>query len=679
MRASLVLDSSQAVARVSLAKDPSILLRSDCEVFLVSVVYDFKDGRATTLPNILYIRLDSGLRASPATVAQRIHEINMYKLLESKLPVSIPAYCFGDVCETSRRFFLATACVPGVHVETLDFLSGEHLESFDDTNLEHCRAAIRVGGGIAKKYILDSSGSTDFLRNNFRDDSVADQPVEKASAEPLGLVLVRCVAEFQKITVGSAKRFLPADLTTPEALKLFRYAISASRKHQALLSWFLAMCPCFSFDELRGAVVHGLTNVELGSCEFTGLSIAPIGAKLWSWLGCLPYDTLSHHVDDLLVCLLESCASDNSDATSARTYEALGGIIGSHGFDAKSTLYMNFVVASVVNSCHILDSEFLDVATNNPETIVDAIKACAESHSNMRSNMEKRVAPLLNLLTLLVRSGAKLVLDKSIQLSSACVGLGSFSSVVQNAQSTLRRMQVIYNKAEVRESVDDSSSLICILPLGSLVEYVLEEKPYRSDVETSKAARFCLTNPVYGWIDINHLAPVPQFEDEKDMDLNLPWPWRTIDWKRLSFSIGPWQRAVTRHVFFALFHHVRLTFVKEKQPSLGFCGFCSQWALEALNACIETGAFVHYDNGETFSPWTKWRVVNGGFSKRESPTVVLTHSYLVCDDDGSIADITADQFGKEYPQIWWPADPARYSATTQGMTKKITFPNPSHH
>merc|ERR1719210_1168785 len=35
------------------------------------------------------------------------------------------------------------------------------------------------------------------------------------------------------------------------------------------------------------------------------------------------------------------------------------------------------------------------------------------------------------------------------------------------------------------------------------------------------------------------------------------------------------------------------------------------------------------------------------------------HTFLVF-DDGSIADITADQFD-DVPQLWWPADEARYT------------------
>jgi len=55
------------------------------------------------------------------------------------------------------------------------------------------------------------------------------------------------------------------------------------------------------------------------------------------------------------------------------------------------------------------------------------------------------------------------------------------------------------------------------------------------------------------------------------------------------------------------------------------------------------------------------RVVDGSFlvRKRKGGQRWSAHSFTAF-EDGSIADITADQFDK-VPQLWWPADSSRYS------------------
>ena len=70
-------------------------------------------------------------------------------------------------------------------------------------------------------------------------------------------------------------------------------------------------------------------------------------------------------------------------------------------------------------------------------------------------------------------------------------------------------------------------------------------------------------------------------------------------------------------------------------------------------ATVGKGAFLGSTTAPSFLPRTSaWGLV-------PIPPEGVPHAFVLF-EDGSIADVTADQFDASLPPIWWPADPTRY-------------------
>merc|ERR1712032_620313 len=100
-------------------------------------------------------------------------------------------------------------------------------------------------------------------------------------------------------------------------------------------------------------------------------------------------------------------------------------------------------------------------------------------------------------------------------------------------------------------------------------------------------------------------------------------------------------------------------------------GMCSIASMKLMDEIFMIGEGDSHGHG-------KCRLVHGSFHNVRSPCSWWPEGYqdwhyhqFIYYDDGSIADVTADQFG-DFPQLWFPADKRRYNCSSDPAKKALT-------
>jgi len=198
-------------------------------------------------------------------------------------------------------------------------------------------------------------------------------------------------------------------------------------------------------------------------------------------------------------------------------------------------------------------------------------------------------------------------------------------------------------KVEVHSEPKQSATLVCRLPRGIYTAGFVRENAGREEEASKEEAKpgrkktgafqgrrtwVQLITPVPGWADLFSLQP---------LQLNA------VDAVQ-SFMRN---REFATAQLLGIMHHVRKMFTGDNP--LGACGVSAELLCKQIVSCELESALGR----------GKARVINGSFLAKAGSHTWWPHSFVVF-GDGTIADVTADQFDN-VPQIWFPAERARYS------------------
>ena len=143
-----------------------------------------------------------------------------------------------------------------------------------------------------------------------------------------------------------------------------------------------------------------------------------------------------------------------------------------------------------------------------------------------------------------------------------------------------------------------------------------------------------------------------------------PTPQQTSVGERLRLKLEQ-QRTLANEELIRIAHDVRLSLVGDN--SAWKCELAARALRDQIQRakCLERrlghgkvrlarGAFVDTPGSRSSLP-----DVQGAWHGVPVPEGGAPHAFVRF-DDGSILDVTADQFDSSLPRVWWPADPARY-------------------
>lgn len=263
--------------------------------------------------------LSDRMASSVMQTGSELGELNAQRLLESRLPFSIPRYYFGDVCNDTSNWILITERIPFGKQDgdrqvdpAYDKMKDWELKGSQD---EYYFLLTTYGARMAGMDKAEKLAPRAVMDGFF--PSAAQRPKEQwgMSAESTGMG----AKEFNmKIKMGvdfvgtTGKALFPAECSTPAFLQKYKKILATSNAYTAEMAWWCNRNPDYI------AWSHGNLNVDnvffwrdadqkldLGVLDWGGARTDSVGWKLWWWLYCCEYDFLNKNLDDLLDCFIK--------------------------------------------------------------------------------------------------------------------------------------------------------------------------------------------------------------------------------------------------------------------------------------------------------------------------------------------------------------------------------------
>ncbi|CAK9096264.1 unnamed protein product [Durusdinium trenchii] len=273
--------------------------------------------------NTLSDRMASSVMQSGAEIG----EINAQRLLESRLPFSIPRYYFGDVSNDTSNWILITERIP-FGKQDGDRKMDPAYDKMKDRG--RCPAPDwELKGTVDEYYFLLTTYGARMAgmdkAEKLAPRAVMDGFFPSAAMRPKEHWGMRAESsgigekEFaMKIKMGvdfvgtTGKALFPAECSTASFLQKYKKILAISNAYTAEMAWWCNRNPDYI------AWSHGNLNVDnvffwrdasdkldLGVLDWGGARTDSLGWKLWWWLYCCEYDFLNANLDALLDCFIK--------------------------------------------------------------------------------------------------------------------------------------------------------------------------------------------------------------------------------------------------------------------------------------------------------------------------------------------------------------------------------------
>lgn len=270
--------------------------------------------------------LSDRMASSVMQTGSELGELNAQRLLESRLPFSVPRYYFGDVSNDTSNWILITERIP-FGKQDGDRAMDPAYDKMKDWELkgsqnEYYFLLTTYGARMAGMDKAEALASRAVMDSFF--PSAAQRPKEhwgmRAESSGIGEKEFNAKIKMGVDFVGTTgKALFPAECATPAFLQKYKRILAVSNAYTAEMQWWCNRNPDYI------AWSHGNLNVDnvffwrdadkkldLGVLDWGGARTDSVGWKLWWWLYCCEYDFLNKNLDDLLDCFIKE-------------YEASGG------------------------------------------------------------------------------------------------------------------------------------------------------------------------------------------------------------------------------------------------------------------------------------------------------------------------------------------------------------------
>lgn len=252
-------------------------------------------------------------------------ELNTNRLLEGVLPVRIPKFYYGDICNATSNWILITERIPFTDKAGTNYgvpkcrkgpLPPYHIEGPYDKCLDHNLrgdpveyyvALIRTGAMIAGMHKAGTLGGTAALGTNFIDmgsrppDSyrcVADGP----SGENPGILRHKLDHAIEFISSTAKAIFSACVLEEAFQQTLMNTMLTLNAYREELNSWKHADSNYVAFTHQNMNVDNAYFwrndegGLELGVFDWGGMGSFCVGHKLWWWLYCSDYAVFKNNL-----------------------------------------------------------------------------------------------------------------------------------------------------------------------------------------------------------------------------------------------------------------------------------------------------------------------------------------------------------------------------------------------
>jgi len=351
-----------------------------------------------------------------------------------------------------------------------------------------------------------------------------------------------------------------------------------------------------------------------GLRDWESVSVGPLGFKVWAWLRFAESDVLQSNVDSLLRVFIQVYSSNGGPLIQLE--------------DLRNQMYL----AAALDSVQLLSA-------------VPEIYRCwpKDKWTSIKGLRDKRVLgqtlgqqSLWLCLKSLVNIALVLSTCDMVELLSQVMPL-IFHNAVHEATPSEEFLSGP-DGAEIRAGPEPGAALVCRLPEN----FPMTGTGRWAEVESKKAkgeeGGKCLAEvklPVYGWVDFEELQPAEDAEGPADPTITATCDIleRMYHTRRQYTGCTPLgTSAISTMKLMDTLHLYDKMFQVLKRFGHGDCQ-------------MVTGGFLAEEGRRKWWPkgYEDW----------------AHHTFLVF-DDGSIADITADQYD-DVPQLWYPADERRYT------------------
>jgi len=346
----------------------------------------------------------------------------------------------------------------------------------------------------------------------------------------------------------------------------------------------------------------------MGLRDWESVSVGSLGLKLWRWLRFADGNVLSKRREDLI-------------HDFALTYSRAGGPL----LDLDD-LNAHFLLAGALESVELLSAV--------PEIYRCWPKSQWNSISGLRDKRLLGQSLGQGSLCLCLKSVVNIALVLSscdiVELLRQVTPLIFYTSVHLTTPS--EKMSTGPWSADVFAGIGSAEGLVCRLPAG----FPIVGTGQRAISEQDRLEFVEIKQPMHGWVLVGRVVA-----------------------EHLCAELTMSEMAATSGILERMYHCRRQ-----------YTGN-SPVGMSAISSMKLRDTLEMYD--EMFQILQKFgrgscQVTHGAFlvdpkphSWRPRGYEDWAHHSFVLFDDGTIADVTADQFDPDLPQLWWPADPARYA------------------
>lgn len=252
-------------------------------------------------------------------------EINVSRMLESRLPFRIPKYYFGDLSHETTNWILITEQIPFTEPskEKLGPMVVEPAyEKMMDWTLkgkpeEYYLVLLRAGGKMAGMYKAGKLAPIEKMDELFGNQHYV--PAEACGMNPAGSTGLNPTEFRGKLKMGEefirdvAVHLFPDEIRDQKFLERYKRILTIVDAYTAEINWWSNR----NLDYVAWS--HGNLNVDncffwrdaddrldIGVLDWGGARTASMGQKLWWWLyGCEP-EYLSANIDRLLQVFMDT-------------------------------------------------------------------------------------------------------------------------------------------------------------------------------------------------------------------------------------------------------------------------------------------------------------------------------------------------------------------------------------
>lgn len=437
---------------------------------------------------------------------------------------------------------------------------------------------------------------------------------------------------FQEFVHTVGKKLFPEHATSASSMRAFRATLVTSNQNQAALEWWLTHNPQYvglgfahiDFDGVFSSPDISPTSPSLGFTDWSSTRIGCcLGQQMWRWLApSAGHRVLESYLDMLLQRAIDAC-------------QEAGGPKLDVGF-----LRLQFFCAVVVDLVCLLDVVAL-IYQLSPRDCWPSV-VCLEDvrpYAHIpaaQSLLWQAVQTVVNTTAVTSKHALNEFLEEAMVhiLGAHMVGAGSLpGSVLHEAIVNASETNAELGGVDVRLEPNVSAPLVVRLPGGTRcatrVEWVGGEW-----------TRIAL--PVPGWLPTQSLAGHGKefgcVDLNRSGDIMVDCLCLMYHTRRQYTGYSPRHRCVVSSRMF----------IEELAMRERHNGMLTKLGLGKPVARL--GSFLAE---QEHRKW--WPEGYDGWAH---------HTYVVF-EDGSIADLTADQWDSRAPRLWFPADPHRYRPTAR--------------